>query len=219
MSKQVKSVESSHGKTPGALADRAANAGRTTPKEPIAPAKGSNQPSLSKPEMDRLRTLPPKLDAAIRLWLEDGSDGSLNLARDVRNRVINDLLACVGRPEDTRESLSKNLDLALSFLGDLQPRNALEALLTTQMIATHLKAMHFLRTLAPETSIRAHQAVIEMATKLQRTLLAQYEALHRLRGKGRQRVTVEHVTVNRGGKAIVGTISHRPKRRARRPVL
>jgi hypothetical protein len=32
------------------------------------------------------------------------------------------------------------------------------------------------------------------------------EALNRYRGKGQQKVTVEHVTVNAGGQAIVGTV-------------
>ena len=34
----------------------------------------------------------------------------------------------------------------------------------------------------------------------------QVEALHRYRGKGQQKVTVEHVHVNAGGQAIVGTV-------------
>lgn len=34
------------------------------------------------------------------------------------------------------------------------------------------------------------------------------EALNRYRGKGQQKVTVEHVTVNAGGQAIVGHLNH-----------
>jgi hypothetical protein len=37
----------------------------------------------------------------------------------------------------------------------------------------------------------------------------QLEALQRYRGKGQQKVTVEHVHVNAGGRAIVGTV-HTP---------
>ena len=33
------------------------------------------------------------------------------------------------------------------------------------------------------------------------------EALNRHRGKGQQKVTVEHVTVNAGGQAIVGAVA------------
>jgi hypothetical protein len=43
--------------------------------------------------------------------------------------------------------------------------------------------------------------------KLLRTFAAQTEALQRYRGKGQQKVTVEHVHVHTGGQAIVGSVS------------
>ena len=49
---------------------------------------------------------------------------------------------------------------------------------------------------------------LNLATKLQRTFVAQIEALQKLRGKGGQKVTVEHVHVHEGGQAIVGNVSH-----------
>src|SRR3984893_14804035 len=45
-----------------------------------------------------------------------------------------------------------------------------------------------------------------LAVKLLRTFTMQVEALQRYRGKGQQKVTVEHVHVNAGGQAIVGTV-------------
>jgi hypothetical protein len=47
-----------------------------------------------------------------------------------------------------------------------------------------------------------------LAVKLLRTYAAQVEALGRLRRGGEQRVIVQHVNVNQGGPAIVGTVSH-----------
>jgi hypothetical protein len=47
---------------------------------------------------------------------------------------------------------------------------------------------------------------IVLAIKLLRTFTMQLEALQRYRGKGQQKVTVEHVNVNAGGQAIVGTV-------------
>jgi len=44
--------------------------------------------------------------------------------------------------------------------------------------------------------------------KLARTFAAQVEALKRYRTGGEQKVTVEHVTVNEGGQAIVGNVRH-----------
>jgi hypothetical protein len=43
--------------------------------------------------------------------------------------------------------------------------------------------------------------------KLLQTFAAQTEALQRYRGKGQQKVTVEHVHVHTGGQAIVGSVS------------
>ena len=50
-----------------------------------------------------------------------------------------------------------------------------------------------------------------LATKLQRTFVAQIEALQKLRGKGGQKMTVEHVHVHEGGQAIVGNVNQDPK--------
>ena len=44
--------------------------------------------------------------------------------------------------------------------------------------------------------------------RLARTFAAQMEALKRYRSKGEQRVYVERVTVNEGGQAIVGPVTH-----------
>ena len=46
-----------------------------------------------------------------------------------------------------------------------------------------------------------------LAVKLLRTFALQVEALQRYRGKGQQKVTVEHVHVHAGGQAIVGAIT------------
>ena len=43
--------------------------------------------------------------------------------------------------------------------------------------------------------------------KLARTFAVQLEALKRYRTGGEQRVTVQHVTVNEGGQAIVGAVT------------
>ncbi len=48
---------------------------------------------------------------------------------------------------------------------------------------------------------------LKHATKLTRTYAAQMEALNKYRGKGQQKMTVEHVHVHDGGQAIVGPVS------------
>src|SRR6516165_8677424 len=50
---------------------------------------------------------------------------------------------------------------------------------------------------------------LNQANKLSRTYAALTEALDRHRGKGQQRITVEHVNVHAGGQAIVGAVAPR----------
>jgi hypothetical protein len=54
------------------------------------------------------------------------------------------------------------------------------------------------------------QTCAGIATKLQRTFVAQVEALSKLRRGGEQKVTVEHVHVHAGGQAIVGAVTSTP---------
>ena len=55
-----------------------------------------------------------------------------------------------------------------------------------------------------DDSILETEVAVNLACKLQRTLVALVEALHRYRSGGQQKVVVEHVHVNEGGQAIVG---------------
>ena len=50
---------------------------------------------------------------------------------------------------------------------------------------------------------------VNRATKLLRTFATMAECLRTYRGGGQQKVTVEHVTVQAGGQAIVGTVNRR----------
>jgi hypothetical protein len=45
-------------------------------------------------------------------------------------------------------------------------------------------------------------------TRLSRTYIAQIDALKKYRSKAQQTVRVERVTVNEGGQAIVGDVTH-----------
>ena len=55
---------------------------------------------------------------------------------------------------------------------------------------------------------RSRTAAERALNKLARTFATQLEALKRYRTGGTQKVTVEHVTVNAGGQAIVGNVAH-----------
>ena len=79
-------------------------------------------------------------------------------------------------------------------------------MLATQM-ALHLATITFARRLAHVENIPQQDSAERAFNKLARTFAGQVEALKRYRTGGEQRVTVEHVTVNAGGQAIVGAVS------------
>jgi hypothetical protein len=63
-------------------------------------------------------------------------------------------------------------------------------------------------TTAPGQTGAGADANVLRATRLMRLFTEQVDTMAKLKGKtGQQRVVVEHVTVNDGGQAIVGTVA------------
>jgi hypothetical protein len=90
----------------------------------------------------------------------------------------------------------------------LKPRDELEGMQVAQLIAIHNAAMECLRRAAiAGQTFEGRRESLNQANKLSRTFAALLEAFDRHRGKGQQRITVEHVTVNAGGQAIVGSVT------------
>ncbi len=82
----------------------------------------------------------------------------------------------------------------------------METMLAAQMAVVHMATMTFARRLAHVDNIPQQDSAERAFNKLTRTFTMQMEALKRYRTGGRQTVTVEHVTVNAGGQAIVGNV-------------
>lgn len=92
---------------------------------------------------------------------------------------------------------------------EIGPRNAIEAMLSIQMVATNEAALMFLnRSTLPNLTTEAIDANVTRATRLMRLFKDQTEAMAKLKGTaGQQKVTVEHVNVYSGGQAVVGAIA------------
>jgi hypothetical protein len=101
---------------------------------------------------------------------------------------------------------SREVNDALAAVTGIGARDETEGMLATQMIATHAAAIRALRHLKASDTITQQNSNGNLAVKLLRTFTMQIEALQRYRGKGQQKVTVEHVHINAGGQAIVGTV-------------
>ena len=97
-------------------------------------------------------------------------------------------------------------DFALGFVDAMEPRDAAEALLLTQMAATHQATMMLARRLNHVQNLPQQDAAEQALNKTARTYAAQMDTLKRYRSKGKQVVRVERVTVADGGQAIVGNV-------------
>jgi hypothetical protein len=109
----------------------------------------------------------------------------------------------------------KNLDdkgpnFMLSVIKGIAPKDEVECMMAAQMAAVHMATMTFARRLNHVDNIPQQDSAERAFNKLARTFAVQMEALKRYRTGGEQKVTVQHVTVNEGGQAIVGAVSHAP---------
>ena len=85
-------------------------------------------------------------------------------------------------------------------------------MLAAQMAVTHMATMRFASRLAGADNVEQFESAERAYNKFARTYVAQMEALKRYRTGGEQKVTVQHVSVNDGGQAIVGDVVQAPRR-------
>jgi len=106
--------------------------------------------------------------------------------------------------EQRRESESA---ASIQTVAAIQPRDEIEGMLAVQMVSTHNAAMECLRrAMIPDQTLDGRDLNLRHATKLQSIFTKQLDALNKHRGKGQQKVTVEHVHVEAGGQAVVGNV-------------
>jgi hypothetical protein len=81
------------------------------------------------------------------------------------------------------------------------------------MLAAQMTAVHNMAMEMPNRAMKSGQPVdavdrnVNRVTTLMRTFTTQIEALNKYRTKGQQKITVQHVNVEKGGQAIVGDVN------------
>ena len=99
------------------------------------------------------------------------------------------------------------MNFLLAVIEGVAPRDQAEAMLAAQMATVHCAMMTFARRLNHVDDIPQQDSAERAFNKLARTFAVQMETLKRYRTGGEQKVTVQHVHVNEGGQAIVGTVA------------
>ena len=97
----------------------------------------------------------------------------------------------------------------------IQPRDQVEAMLAAQMAAVHRATMAFAQRLELARPYHSRTAWSAPSTSLARTFESQMQALKRYRTGGEQKLTVQNVSVNDGGQAIVGNVTQAPREAVR----
>jgi hypothetical protein len=122
--------------------------------------------------------------------------------------MVNQVAATAWRPEayTTKEHQDASHNTLAQLLA-YEPKDALEGMLVSQMIGTHNAAMECLRRAQLNNqTYEGRDMALKHAAKLTGIFTRQVEALDKHRNRGQQKITVEHVTVNAGGQAIVGGV-------------
>ncbi|MBV9829368.1 MAG: hypothetical protein JO001_27435, partial [Alphaproteobacteria bacterium] len=123
------------------------------------------------------------------------------------NIVLNQALRAVWASSDP-DQLHQQYQAALAGMMGLKPGDELEGMMAAQLVAVHNAAMEcFRRAMIPEQTFEGRESGLKHAVKLSRAYADLLLALDKHRGKGQQRVTVEHVHVHQGGQAIVGAVN------------
>jgi hypothetical protein len=106
-----------------------------------------------------------------------------------------------------KETCDRQYSATIAALVGIGPKDEIEGMIAAQLIAAHNAAMESYRraTLGGQT-LEGRRENLDQANKLARTCATLLESLNRHRGKGQQKVTVEHVHVYQGGQAIVGHV-------------
>jgi hypothetical protein len=122
--------------------------------------------------------------------------------------LVQGLLAQLGMASTTEQGIDEaSVNFLLSFIKNLKPRDGIEVLLAAQMGVVHQAAMKSANRLNRATTWQDHDSTVRALTQLNRTYVAQTDAFKHYRTGGEQKVTVQHVSVNDGGQAIVAQLT------------
>jgi hypothetical protein len=123
------------------------------------------------------------------------------------NLIVGQVVQTLWTKNSDPEERKRQYEGTISALIAMSPQDEIEGMVATQLIAAHNASMEcFRRAMIGEQTFEGRRENLNQANKLSRTYSALLEALNRYRGKGQQKVTVEHVHVHQGGQAIVGNV-------------
>ena len=124
--------------------------------------------------------------------------------RDAMHGILRQLVkaSVVGQKPD-----EANLAFMISTIKSIAPKDSIEALLVSQMVSVHMAAMRCACRLACTDDLAQQEGIARAMTRLSRTFAAQMETLNRHRNSDERAITVQNLSVQDGGRAIVGNVT------------
>jgi hypothetical protein len=124
------------------------------------------------------------------------------------NILANQAMQALWVKNSSPDERDKQLSATAAALAGIGPKDELEGMMAAQLIAAHNAAMEcYRRAMIGEQTFEGRHENLALGNKLSRTYATLLETLNRHRGKGQQKVTVEHVHVHAGGQAVVGMVA------------
>jgi hypothetical protein len=130
-----------------------------------------------------------------------------SMADDWNNIIANQTIQTSWLKNLDAEDIRRIRHAMVDAMIGIAPRDELEGMIAAQLVACHNASMEcYRRAMIGEQTFEGRRENLNQANKLSRTYATLLESLNRHRGKGQQKVTVEHVHVHEGGQAVVGIV-------------
>src|SRR5262245_15607235 len=133
-----------------------------------------------------------------------------SMSDDWNNTLANQTAHTLWFFDSDPDEIRRQRHAAVDALMGIKPGDELEGMIAAQLIAAHNASMEcYRRAMIRDQIFEGRREALSQANKLSRTYATLLDTLNRHRGKGQQKVTVEHVHVHEGGQAIVGNVESR----------
>ncbi len=137
----------------------------------------------------------------MKLIKQTGIEGIASDAiKAIMSPLIN-LIANQGEGDNATSAFNKSITLIAAS----DPKNQLELMLAVQLSMTHVTLGKSARLLDRNCSeVQSINSLGNLYTKLSRLGIDQINTLERMKGKGQQKIIVEKINIEAGGRAAIG---------------
>jgi hypothetical protein len=188
------------GATANGLAQMAPMPARSPKEQSGRPQTKTPTPSSGDDSSEASPDAPNEADGCARIMAMLGTT-DLQFAKGIYAQLISASSRADGRYD------AVGLFFSLAAIKGKKPKTEFQAMLAAQAAVTHVLTMKSATRLGQAEDLAALDSAERAYNKLARTFIMQLEALNRLETGGEQKVTVQNVSVNEGGQAIVGNVT------------